>query len=283
MCKTISLINNKGGVGKTTSTGFISQIFAYLGKRVLVIDLDSQSNLTMMLGQYVEDTAAVIAGIDPPIQRNVSDLFKYRYRDAKNVSDLIYPTNIAGLDILPSSKRHKNTPTLLAANETGNNNIILKRAIASVKDLYDFILIDNAPANDILTVNSLFASDMVIIPVRLEGFSYKGLKETIDTIYYIKDEHDIDTIAFGGAFITQAEPNTVIYKSICENYQNELYERFYRTCIRKDIKVSEVETNYRPILEYCPNTNAVFDYCRLILEMKILDASAANLLSHCIA
>lgn len=282
MCRTISLINNKGGVGKTTSTGFIAQIMAYLGCRVLVVDLDQQSNLTMMLGRYMEDTQEILSGITAPEERNISDLFKYRFRDAEDMNTVIRQTDITNLDILPSSKRHKNTPMLVASNETGNNNIILKKALAPIKDNYDFILIDNAPANDVLTVNSLFASDMALVPVRLEGFSYKGLKETIDTIYYIKEEHDIENIQFAGTFITQAEPNTNIYKSIRENYQNELYQKFFNTCIRKDVKVCEVETNYCPVLDYCPNSNAVYDYCRLILELNILDSYATARLSRSI-
>lgn len=279
MCKVISLLNNKGGVGKTTSTGFISQIMACLNQKVLVIDLDQQSNLSMLLGQHEEDSPEVISGIESPEYQNISDLFRYRYRDSENVSHLVRHTRIHNLDIIPSSKRHKNTQMVIASNETGNNNIILKKALFTIKDQYDFILIDNAPANDILTVNSLFASDMAVVPVRLEGFSYKGLRETIDTIYYIKSEHDIDTIEFSGAFITQAETNTVIYKSLSENYKNELCGKFYRSCIRKDIRVSEIETAFAPVMEYCPDSRVVYDYSILLLEMHILPPAAQALLS----
>lgn len=282
MCKTISIVNNKGGVGKTSSTGFLAELLAFLGKRVLVVDLDQQSNISMMLGHYVLDSSAVIAGMENPAEPNIAELFKYRYRTREEVLCLIYPTSIPGLDILPASKRHKQTPTILFANSTGNNNIILKKALSSIKNDYDFILIDNAPANDILTVNSMFASDLVYVPVRLEGFSYEGLRETIDTIKYIKEEHDLDTVSFGGAFLTQVETNTNIFKGLKENYEEELCERFLTTPIRKDVKVNEVETKFMPILDYCPNTNAVFDYAGLLLEMNILDEEAACLLSKSI-
>lgn len=282
MCKIISIINNKGGVGKTTSTGIIAQLLAYLGKRVLAIDLDQQSNLSMMLGQYEEDSAEIINGTESPSTPNITELFKYRYRDIESVTSLIRRTGINNLDIIPSSKRHKHTQLNIAKNETGNNNVILKRALALVRDNYDYILIDNAPANDILTVNSMFISDLVIVPVRLEGFSYKGLRETIDTILYIKDEHDIDSIKFGGAFITQAETNTNIYKALKSNYMNELGAKFYNTPIRKDIHISELETNFKPVLTYCPDTNAVFDYSRLILDLEILDPESSSALKHAI-
>lgn len=271
MSKIISIINNKGGVGKTTSTGVIAELLAFLGKKVLVIDLDQQSNLSMMLGQYDNDSSEIISGIFNAEKFNIAELFKYRYKDRESVLNIIRKTAISNLDIIASSKRHKNTQINIAANETGNNNIILKKALATIKNDYDFILIDNAPANDILTVNSIFASDIVYIPVRVEGFSYKGLKETIDTILYIKEEHDINTIEFGGAFITQAEMNTTVFREIKENYKNELGSKFFETPIRKDIKISEIEVNFEPIMEYCPDTNAVFDYSKLILEFDILD------------
>lgn len=282
MCTVISIINNKGGVGKTTSTGILSELLSYLGKKVLAIDLDQQSNLSMMLGCYTEDSEEVISGIAPAPAQNISEIFKYRYKSKDAVLQTIYQTAIPNLNIIPSSKRHKNTQLNIEINKTGNNNIILKKALSSIKEDYDYIVIDNAPANDILTVNSMFASDVVYVPVRVEGFSYKGLKETIDTILYIKEEHDLESIQFGGTFITQAETNTNIYKDLKENYSTELGAKFFATPIRKDIKISEIETNFRPILEYCPDTNAVFDYAKLLLEFDILDAASASRLENSI-
>ena len=274
MAKVISVINNKGGVGKTTTTAILSELLAFLGKKVLAVDLDQQSNLSMLLGGYMEDSEAVINGIQPPVDENIAELFKYRYRSAEDVTKLVKHTKIKGLDIIPSSKRHKNTQFYINTNETGNNNIILKKALATVKDTYDFILLDNAPASDILTVNSMFASDYVITPVRVEGFSYKGLRETLDSINYIKEEHDIENLNFLGVFITQAEVNTNIYKDINENYKRSLGAKYLQTPIRKDKNIAEIETEFEPILEHSPNTNVVFDYCHLLLELEILDAEA---------
>lgn len=279
MCTIISIINNKGGVGKTTSAAIISELLAYLGKKVLVVDLDQQSNLSMMLGQYQEDSDAVINGIVAPDSPNIAELFRYRFRTSPEVEGLVCPTAIPGLDMIPSSRRHKNTQLHITSNQTGNNNIILKKALDCIRGAYDYILLDNAPANDILTVNSMFASDLVIVPVRVEGFSYKGLQETLETILYIKEEHGIDSLQFKGAFITQAETNTNIFRGIRENYKSELGARFLNTAIRKDIKICEIETNYIPILQYCADTNAVFDYSRLILELGILDDASQQILA----
>lgn len=278
MAKVISVTNNKGGVGKTTTSEVLGELLAFLGKRVLVIDLDEQSNLSMLLNRYEEDSSEVINGYEKPEHENIAELFKMRYRKREDVLKLILETNIPNLHIIPSSKRHKNSQRNINANETGNNNIILKKALAAIKDDYDFIIIDNAPASNILTVNSMFASDYVITPVRVEGFSYKGLKETLDTIIYIKEEHDIEDLDFLGVFITQAELNTNIYKDLRETYEKELGSKFLRTPIRKDKNISETETEFKPILEHSPNTNAVFDYARLLLELNILDNDAAQML-----
>lgn len=282
MSTVISIINNKGGVGKTTSTEIIAELLAYLGKKVLVIDLDEQSNLSMLLNNYVEDPEDVLNGIENPKDYNVAELFKYRYSKREDVMQLIRHTSIYQLDIIPSSKRHKYSVTNITNNQLGNNNIILKKALASIASDYDYVLIDNAPANNILTVNSMFASDKVIVPVRVEGFSYKGLKETIETILYIKEEHLID-VEFAGAFITQAEMNTNLFHGLHESYQKELNEKFLHTAIRKDIKIGEIETNFQPILEYAPNTNAVFDYANLILELNILDKTSTKILKESIS
>lgn len=282
MCTVISIINNKGGVGKTTSTAVIAELLAYLNQKVLVIDLDQQSNVSMILGAYTEDTKEVQNNIEAPASLNVAEIFKYRYRKRDEVLQTIHSTKIAHLDIIPSSNRHRNTLLNIASNATGNNNIILKKAIATVKDSYDFILIDNAPANDALTVNSMFASDIVFVPVCVEEFSYKGLRETIDTILYIKEEHDLDQLQFGGAFITKAEGNTNSYRSGEQKFQEALGYKLFQTPIRKDVKMIEIAQKFHPVLEYCPDTNAVFDYANLILEMKILDATSTLLLQKSI-
>lgn len=276
--KIISLINNKGGVGKTTSTGVIAELLAYLGAKVLCVDIDQQSNLSMMFNCYIEDSDDVINGIVQPDEKNIAELFKYRYRSAYDVRSLIRETPVRNLHIIPSSKRHKKTPLNINSNETGNNNIILKKALATIREDFDYILIDNAPASDILTVNSMFASDYILTPVRVEAFSYKGLKETLDSIAYIKEEHDLENCNFLGAFITQAELNTNIYKDLNRQYQTELGAKFLKTPIRKDIKISEIETVFMPLLEYCSTANAIFDYGNLILELDILNQKEKTLL-----
>lgn len=280
---TISIINNKGGVGKTTSTSIFAELLSYLGKKVLLIDLDGQSNLSMQFSNYTEDTDAVLQGIEEAPEKNIAELFKHRLRTKEDTEGLIKPTPLNNVHIIPSSKRHKKTPNNLLLNQTGNNNIILKKALDTIREDYDYILIDNAPASDVLTVNSMFASDYILIPVRLEKYSYKGLTETLSDISYIKEEHGIENPDLLGVFITQAETNTRVYKKNNEKYREELEEKFFRTSIRKDINIANMEDELKPILSLTPNCNAVFDYAELLLETGILDEHATEILKRTIS
>lgn len=283
MATTLLLINNKGGVAKTTSVFVIAEILAYIGKRILVIDNDPQSNLSMQFNRYVEDTEAVEYGFEYPQEENynIAELFQFRYKDKDKVERIIRKTDIERIDIIPSSQRHKNTIENLNKNP-GVNSFILKKALDTVSDNYDYIIIDSAPASDILTVNNMFASDYIACPVRTEGYSYKGLKETLAKINYLRKEYNITNAKFVGTFFTQAETGTNVYKDLKNAYMENLEGNFLQTPIRKDIKISEVESNFESLLEYCPNTNSIFDYSNLILEMGILDDESAKLLKAAI-
>lgn len=277
MCKILSIINNKGGVGKTTSTSVFAELLAYLNKKVLVVDLDAQGNLSMFFHEHDEDDQEILSGFKPAEEQNVYELFKYKYKSKEDIQKLIRKTNVNNIDIIPSSKRHRKTPLELST-DIGNTNIILKRALKSVSENYDFIIIDNAPADNILTVNSMFASDYILIPVRVEAFSYKGLKETLSSILYIKEEHDLDKIEFLGAFITQANSQTNVYKEIKLQYELELGNKFFKTPIRIDTKINEIEVNLKPLLSYSLESNALMDYAKLLLEMNILDENSKLML-----
>ncbi len=281
MGKIISVINNKGGVGKTSSVIFISELLAWLGAKTLVVDLDEQSNLSMILHAYVDDPDSVIAGtMEPETAPNIAELFKYQYCDKEKVENVIVKSSIENLDIIPSSKRHKNTQTIIQKS-TGNKNTILRNALAKVKDDYEYIIIDNAPASDILTINSIVTSDYVITPVNTDGFGYVGMVDTLKTIQKIKEQYGLD-VQFLGVFFTRAESNTNLYKDLSDAYKQELEDKYFQSSIRKDIRVSEIETKFVPILEYAPNTNAVFDYAQLIIEMGILDTEKEKILKAAI-
>lgn len=272
MAKVISINNHKGGVGKTTTTEILGELLAFLDKKVLLIDNDPQGNLSKMLGQHVDDSDEVVNGLEKSDFITIHELYKFKFREKEQVKSVIHHTYIKNVDIIPATRRHTMTVTFLLANSAGNINNILKKALDTIKDEYDYILIDNAPATDILTVNSFFVTDEIITPVRCESFSYEGLKEILARIAYIKEEHDIDTVNFRGVYITQVEPGTNIYKDIREGYIDELGEKFLDTPIRKTVAVQEIETDFKPLLMYKPNNSAVFDYAELLLALNILSS-----------
>lgn len=271
MAKVISITNHKGGVGKTTTTAILGELLAFLGKKVLLVDNDPQGNLSSMLGQRPEDFQDVVDGVVTSEFITIHELYRFKFRDKEKVQSAIHCTYIENIDIIPSTKRHKNTITYLLTNTAGNVNNILKKAVETVKEDYDYILIDNAPATDLLTVNSYFVTDEIITPVRCEAFSYEGMLEILQRISYIKEEHDIETVNFKGVFITQVETNTNVYKDIRDEYMEKLQDKFLDAPIRKAVAIQEVETNFKPLLMYKPNSSAVFDYAELLLKMQILN------------
>lgn len=271
--QTISVINNKGGVGKTTTTIFLSLLLKSVGKKVLVVDLDAQSNASMILGQDPNDSLDVIYGVIAPPNKNISDLLKGRYTEKERVDETIVHTP-CGLDLIPSSKRHMTTASALSSNQLVNNNLLLKRALAAVKSDYDYILIDNAPADDILTANSLYASDLILIPATVDGMSANGMTSTLNEVINFGLEFDITIRA--KSFFTRVEDNTLIYKTLAGNLKEILGDYYLDCYIRKDIKAAEaVSYQDLDIMQYA-RTRFVQDYAALLLSLDILDHTAAE-------
>lgn len=280
MCKILSIINNKGGVGKTTSTLVLSELLGYLGKKVLVIDLDGQSNASLTLHSYVQESDASVAGRIAPLQENIFEIFTERIRDQENLSRVIYRTNIDNIDIIPSSNRFKNIERNL--EECYRSPFILSKAVKVLKNQYDYILIDNAPALNFFTLNSIVASDYVITPVRVEDYSKKGVREILDTLNQIKEEYDLET-KFLGVFVTQANIITNIHKERIQDYEKEIGDKLFKTVIRRDTKIEQMESKHKPILSIGVDSNALIDYCNLLIEMNILDEQSEEILKKSIS
>lgn len=270
--KIISIVNNKGGVAKTTSTAFFGEILSLFGKKVLIVDTDESGNLSLLFNKFIGDEKNIMLGIEEAKQKNIAEIFKFHYRTKEEVIECIY--NIRpNLDIIPASSRLRNIPdTLLLQSRTGNvnNNIILKRALKTVSCNYDYIFLDSAPRNDILIVNNLIASDYILIPVRSDGFSLKGFKEVIAEIADLREEYGIEA-EFLGVFQVAAETNTNIYKELDTKYKEMLGSKNL-PCIRKDVKVNELLTVVNSdIINYTSSSNVLYDYCMLLLSTGILD------------
>lgn len=277
----ISIVNNKGGVGKTTSTAFMGEILSLFGKKVLLIDTDESGNLSMLFKHFQEDCNNVLNNLEAPEQLNISEIFKYRYKTEGEVQKTIYSVH-QDLDIMPSSKRLSLIPDMLLLQSKSNNlnnNIILKKAVKTISDKYDYIFIDTAPRNDILIVNSLMTSDYIVVPVRSEGFSFKGFRETLTTLANLKEEYDISA-EFLGAYQTSAEKNTNIYKEFDAEY-NKMLGKKNLPCIRKDKTVNELLSSAGDnLIKYTASSNVLYDYCMLLIAMDILDSATKQLIQR---
>lgn len=272
ICVVISIINNKGGVGKTASTLILAELLAYLGFRVLVIDLDGQSNVSLTLHAYVKESASSVSGRTAPEQENVFEVFVDRLKTKAEILKLIVHTNISGVDIIPSNNRFNNIEKNL--EDCYKSPFILNKAINAVREDYDFILIDNSPSMNFFTLNSIVASDYIITPVRSEDYSKKGVIEILDKLNQIRDEYDLDRVKFLGAFLTQADSRTNVYKECVQEYRDEIADKFFNTCIRRDTKIEQMQKKHMPMLQLSTDSNALIDYCNLLLEMNILPEEA---------
>lgn len=284
MAKVITILLNKGGTGKTTTTLVLSQIISWLGCKVLVIDHDPQGNSSLYFGFRNKDTQDIIDGVKQPEESdyNISELYRFRYNTVEDVKSLIRKTNVPNIDIIPSSNRLDVIDSILK-NNTGNTTVFLKRALKSISDDYDYILIDNAPASNRLTVNSIIASDYLLMPVEVDNFSLKGLKETLSSLSYLRGEYEIKA-AFLGAFLTKTDMRTNASKIGLQMYKESLGNKLLKTTIRHDTAIKDAMQKLMPLLDNKKTSTCggLIDYCKLLIEMDILDDDNKKRLSSII-
>lgn len=232
MGKMIAIGNQKGGVGKTTTTVNLGASLAYLGKKVLIIDSDSQGNATSGLG----------------IERG--DIDNSLYEILVNQVDLascILPTSREGLDIVPS------TIQLAAAElELGtvkNREYRLKAAIESVKDQYDYVLVDCPPSLGQLSLNAFTASDTVLIPVQAEYYALEGLSQLLNTIRLVQKSFNPD-LRIEGVLLTMLDARTNLGYEVVEEVRKYFQEKVYKTIISRVVRLSEAPSYGQSIIDY---------------------------------
>lgn len=248
MSKIITISNHKGGVGKTTSVINIGAGLNKLGKKVLLIDLDPQANLSESLN--LEDQKYTIYG-------NIRRQYK------------IQPIEITkGLHIIPSSIDLSGAEIELSS-EIGRE-YILKELLEPLRASYDFILIDSPPSLGLLTVNAFVCSDMVLIPLQAQYLALKGLTKLIDVIDRIKQRLNKE-LTIGGVFITLYDQRKVLNRNVVDIINTRFKDKVFKTKIRENIALAEAPTNGVNIYSYAPNSNGAEDYLNLskeILKLK---------------
>lgn len=244
----ISFANQKGGVGKTTTASSLASILASKGKKILAIDLDPQSNLSSGLG--FEKTAEYKSSYDVLI------------RDSE-ISEVFVPTQIENLFLVPSKID-------LAASEIElvpkiSRERILKEKIDKVRDLYDYILIDCPPSLGLLTLNSLVASDGIIIPVQCEYYALEGISQLLNTINLIKRSLNTN-LEVAGVVMTMYDARTKLSVEVVKEVQSHFKSKLFDTIIPRNIRISESPSFGKPIDKYDPSSLGSKAYTRLADE-----------------
>lgn len=238
----ITFANHKGGVGKTTTTASVGTILSKEDKKVLLIDLDAQANLTHSIAAKSSIERTIYDALIGEVSKEDSQLPIYQINN--------------NLDIVPADLALANTDLQLSAAMARER--ILERLLKQVSSQYDYILIDCPPSLGILTLNAIVASDTVIIPLVAEVLPFQGLTMIKDFIEMIKENIN-PNVSIGGILLTRWE-NSNLSKQIEEGLREQREIKVYNTKIRKNIKVAEAPLECINIIEYAPKSNGALDY-----------------------
>ena len=242
--KVISIAQHKGGTGKTTTTLNLGYGLAAAGKRVLLVDMDAQANLTDSLE---------IAGSDTIEERNM-----YHYLTMKNKMPVPLMVN-ENLFVLPSSIDLAGAETEM--NAMPYRDMILRKIIEKTPG-FDFVLIDCPPSLGVLTLNALMASNEVYVPMQAELLPYKGLSKLADVLELIR-EMSGSSIDITGVLITMSQ-GTVLNRDITTILREQYGDRVFDGTIRRNIALSEAVTQKQSIFEYAPESNGAKDYQQFV-------------------
>lgn len=252
MACVISISNHKGGVSKTTSVLNVGAGLSMLGKRVLLIDMDSQANLSIRLHMKNADggLSDIIYGTMHPVE-------------------VICRTAI-GVDLIPTSIDQQ-ALEMVFSEEEGDKNAILKKAMSQVKKDYDYILIDTPPIMDLFTRNAYAFSDFVLVPLLPEEESIEGL-ENVEKIIRKNRMRLNEDLFLGGLFITQFFEDERLDESIRDRLEKKYGDKLLRTVVHFDKAQRNATSSRKDIFSYDKSSRAAFDYSNLIKEIQLIGA-----------
>ena len=249
MGKIIAITNQKGGVGKTTTSVNLSACIAKLGKKVLLIDMDPQGNASSGLG----------------IDKDNLELCIYDVLiNGMTMNDVIVPTALKKLKIAPASIDLAGAGVELV--NLPKREHILKKALKEVKDDYDFIFIDCPPSLDLLTLNAMTAADGVLIPIQSEFYALEGVSQLINTVNLVKKSLN-EKFEVEGVLLTMFDGRTNLSIQVADEVKKFFTTKVYKTIIPRNVRLSEAPSYGEPIIIYDPKSKGAEVYMKLAKEV----------------
>lgn len=247
--KVIAIANQKGGVGKTTTSINLSACLATLGKDVLLIDADQQGNTTSGLG----------------IEKNALDETLYNVMlGEKSIKDIILETCAERLELAPSNMNLSGIEVELLNFES--REFVLKRQIDLIKEYYDYIFIDCPPALNTITINSLASADSVIVPMQCEYYALEGLQQLLHTISIVRKGLN-PKLDIEGVVLTMHDSRINLSSQVVEEVKNSLGDKVYKTIIPRNVSLSEAPSHGLPITLYAKKSKGCIAYMELAEEI----------------
>ena len=250
MGKIIAVANQKGGVGKTTTTINLAASLATLEKTVLVVDADPQANASSGLGVDIKE-------VDCSLYECIID--------HTDVKEAIYTTDIDGLDIIPSHIDLVGAEVEMLKIKN-NREKMMKELLAPMRDEYDYILIDCAPSLGLITVNCLTAADSVIIPVQCEYFALEGISKLLNTIKIIKSKLN-PRLEIEGFLLTMYDSRLRLANQIYDEVKRHFQELVFKTVIQRNVKLSESPSHGLPVILYHAESAGAKNHLNLAKEI----------------
>lgn len=249
MSRVIAIANQKGGVGKTTTSTNLSASLAELGKKVLVVDIDPQGNATSGLG------------ID---KNNLENTLYELFVGECELEECLISDALENLSVLPSNVNLSGAEIELIGVD--KREYILKKNLEKIRYNYDYIIIDCPPSLNILTVNALSAADSVLVPIQCEYYALEGLSQLVYTINLVKKRLN-PNLTMEGVVFTMYDARTNLSLEVVENVKNNLKQNIYKTIIPRNIKLAEAPSRGMPINIYDPKSAGAESYKLLAEEV----------------